>query len=244
MPETSRFTGHQAHATIDTSTHEGHPPVMKITVATLRHTVRESETISVHADENAAKDALLTTVAANWPTLDCQNGAPCAVPGCTGAPRDPTTVDRDHAIELYFAHRAGIETRAISVHDVQITSVPDQLPTTPAPPRPPSTVTSQTTVCPPGRPGKDVAEHTVPPLNLAEIERRLAARSPEENAARQARLDRWMIGRDAMTIAKHYLAAGDHDRARELLAIAARHDAPDAKTMLAALTPGQLDGPR
>jgi hypothetical protein len=72
----------------------------------------------------------------------------------------------------------------------------------------------------------------IPPLNLDEIERRLAARSAEENGARQARLDAADIGRDAMTIGEHHLAAGDLDRAREFFTIAARHHAPDATAML------------
>jgi hypothetical protein len=49
----------------------------------------------------------------------------------------------------------------------------------------------------------------IPQPDLQEIERRLAARTPEENNARQARLDAWLLGRDAMTTGERHLVAGE-----------------------------------
>ncbi|MCC8247646.1 hypothetical protein [Saccharothrix luteola] len=75
-----------------------------------------------------------------------------------------------------------------------------------------------------------------PPLDLDAIERRRAERSPAEDAARQAHLDAWQIGRDAFALGEQQLAAGYLERARDAFAIAARHQAPDAADLLHTVT--------
>ncbi|OLF04573.1 hypothetical protein [Actinophytocola xanthii] len=72
----------------------------------------------------------------------------------------------------------------------------------------------------------------IPPLDLDAIENKLAARSPEEHIARQARLDAWQLGRDAMTLGDHHLASGDFVAAHEAFTIAARYEAADAAAMV------------
>uniref|UniRef100_UPI003F49693F hypothetical protein n=2 Tax=Saccharothrix espanaensis TaxID=103731 RepID=UPI003F49693F len=72
--------------------------------------------------------------------------------------------------------------------------------------------------------------HTPP--TPAELRRRLAARDLRTAADREQRIDSWLLGRDAQTLAEQHLAAGDLDAARDTYAIAARHGAPDAQTML------------
>ncbi|MCC8247642.1 hypothetical protein [Saccharothrix luteola] len=71
-----------------------------------------------------------------------------------------------------------------------------------------------------------------PPLDMAAIRARLAARSPEESAARKAGLDALRLGEDAMVLGEQHLADGDLQRAREFFAMAARYRAADAEAML------------
>jgi hypothetical protein len=71
-----------------------------------------------------------------------------------------------------------------------------------------------------------------PPLDFDALHRRMAQRSSAEDAARQAHLDSWQIGRDALVLGEQQLAAGNLERARDALVIAARHDALDATALL------------
>ncbi|MFC5055552.1 hypothetical protein [Saccharothrix xinjiangensis] len=71
-----------------------------------------------------------------------------------------------------------------------------------------------------------------PPLDMAAIRARLAARSPEESAARKTGLDALRLGEDAMVLGEQHLADGDLERAREFFAMAARYRAADAEAML------------
>jgi hypothetical protein len=79
----------------------------------------------------------------------------------------------------------------------------------------------------------DRSQHDSPVVpDFAALEARAAARSPEDDAERQARLDSWEIGTAAMALGEQHLAAGNVATARYWFEMAATHNAPDAHVRL------------
>lgn len=69
--------------------------------------------------------------------------------------------------------------------------------------------------------------------DIATVKALAAARTPEQTAARQARIASWRIGTAAMQLGEQFLADGDLATARSWFEIAAQHQALDATERLA-----------
>lgn len=98
---------------------------MKITVATLQYFDEAlGDDLTVHATEDAAHAYLFSEIAKNWTDVQwCSDGSHCDVANCSGVPTDPTTVDRDDAVNLYHAHRyEGHQKPVITNHELEISA--------------------------------------------------------------------------------------------------------------------------
>jgi len=93
---------------------------VRFTVSTLFHERPNDRSITIHADEDAARGALYARIAPEWDGIHCPDGAHCAIDWCIGAQRPLFSLTRDEVIDAYREHRRHTDRVIFDTHEFEI----------------------------------------------------------------------------------------------------------------------------